>query len=93
MRDMLSRAKILVVVSHDLGTLPTLCETGIWLDHGRVRKIGPMKAVVAAYKEHVQGPSATSDSLSDTLPDFREPMTPDTWGSTVPDERLEMVRN
>jgi ABC-type polysaccharide/polyol phosphate transport system ATPase subunit len=55
MRAMMSRAKIIVVVSHDLGTLTHLCETGVWLDHGRVRKIGSMEDVIAAYKEEVQG--------------------------------------
>jgi ABC-type polysaccharide/polyol phosphate transport system ATPase subunit len=58
MAEMMSRAKIIVVVSHDLGTLAKLCETGIWLDHGRVRKLGLMTDVIAAYREDVQGSSA-----------------------------------
>src|SRR5206468_2191380 len=55
MRDMMSRAKIMVVVSHDLGSLVNLCEKGVWLDRGRVRLTGPMPEVVAAYKTHVRG--------------------------------------
>src|SRR5262249_54373389 len=43
MRDMLSRARIIVVVSHDLETLARICETGLWLDKGRVRLLGPME--------------------------------------------------
>jgi ABC-type polysaccharide/polyol phosphate transport system ATPase subunit len=56
MRDMMSRAKIIVVVSHDLGSLPRLCETGVWLAQGRVRKVGPIDDVIAAYREHTQAP-------------------------------------
>jgi ABC-type polysaccharide/polyol phosphate transport system ATPase subunit len=59
MRDMMSRAKIMVVVSHDLETLAAVCDTGVWLHQGRVHMIGPMQAVGAAYKEHAQGRSGT----------------------------------
>jgi ABC-type polysaccharide/polyol phosphate transport system ATPase subunit len=55
MRDMMERAKIIVVVSHDLGTLPRLCETGVWLAQGRVRMVGPVEDVIAAYREHTDG--------------------------------------
>ena len=57
MKDMMSRAKIIVVVSHDLGNLPRLCETGVWLAQGRVKMVGPIDRVIAAYREHVQEPS------------------------------------
>src|SRR5438105_4833471 len=55
MRDMMSRAKIMVVVSHDLGTLAAVCDTGVWLHQGRVHMIGPMRMVNDAYKQHAQG--------------------------------------
>jgi ABC-type polysaccharide/polyol phosphate transport system ATPase subunit len=54
MREMMSRAKIIVVVTHDLGSLPHLCETGAWLDQGRLVMLGPIGEVIAAYKKHVQ---------------------------------------
>jgi lipopolysaccharide transport system ATP-binding protein len=54
MRDMMSRAKIIVVVSHDLNSLATVCDTGVWMHQGRVQMIGPMKVVIDAYKEHAQ---------------------------------------
>src|SRR5712692_6536968 len=56
MQDMMSKAKIIVVVSHDLGTLPKLCETGVWLAQGRVQRVGPVDEVIAAYREHMLGP-------------------------------------
>ena len=52
MRDMLSRARIIVVVSHDLETLARTCETGLWMDKGRIRLLGPMEDVIAAYRNH-----------------------------------------
>jgi lipopolysaccharide transport system ATP-binding protein len=55
MREMMSRAKIMVVVSHDLETLAAVCDTGVWLHQGRVHMIGPMNAVSDAYKAHAQG--------------------------------------
>jgi ABC-type polysaccharide/polyol phosphate transport system ATPase subunit len=54
MREMMARAKIMVVVSHDLQSLPRLCDQAIWLDHGRMRQAGPVADVIAAYTEHVR---------------------------------------
>jgi ABC-type polysaccharide/polyol phosphate transport system ATPase subunit len=72
MRDMMSKAKIIVVVSHDLGSLPQLCTTGAWLDHGRLCMLGAMGDVIAAYKKHVQcnGASAFPASTSAAPPDI-----------------------
>jgi ABC-type polysaccharide/polyol phosphate transport system ATPase subunit len=58
MRQMMNKARIIVVVSHDLASLARLCERGLWLDHGRVRHAGPMADVIAAYTQHVQGAAA-----------------------------------
>jgi ABC-type polysaccharide/polyol phosphate transport system ATPase subunit len=56
MREMMSLAKLAVIVSHDLNSLGQLCDRGIWLDHGRVRAEGPIDDVIDAYTESVQGP-------------------------------------
>jgi ABC-type polysaccharide/polyol phosphate transport system ATPase subunit len=56
MREMMSSAKLAVIVSHDLGSLSQLCDRGVWLDHGRVRAVGWIDDVVEAYTESVQGP-------------------------------------
>jgi ABC-type polysaccharide/polyol phosphate transport system ATPase subunit len=53
MREMIDRAKLIVMVSHDLASLGRLCERGIWMDHGRVRMDGHMEDVIAAYSESV----------------------------------------
>jgi ABC-type polysaccharide/polyol phosphate transport system ATPase subunit len=54
LREMMSKARVIAVVSHDLNSLPQLCETGVWLDHGRVRKVGPIEDVIAAYRYYTQ---------------------------------------
>jgi ABC-type polysaccharide/polyol phosphate transport system ATPase subunit len=54
MREMMAKAQLIVLVSHDLDSLARLCDRGIWMDHGRVRKMGPVTDVIAAYTESVQ---------------------------------------
>ncbi len=55
MRGLMSTAKIIVVVSHDLSNLPKLCDRVLWLDQGRVKMLGPVDEVIDAYTEHVEG--------------------------------------
>jgi lipopolysaccharide transport system ATP-binding protein len=58
MQEMMGRARLIVMVSHDLDSLAKLCERGVWLDQGRVRMIGPIRHVVTAYTNHVRGAPA-----------------------------------
>jgi ABC-type polysaccharide/polyol phosphate transport system ATPase subunit len=50
MREMMSQAELMIVVSHDLESLGLLCDRGVWLDHGKLRMHGPMKEVIRAYR-------------------------------------------
>jgi ABC-type polysaccharide/polyol phosphate transport system ATPase subunit len=43
----------LVVVTHDLQSVSTLCTRAVWLDHGQVRADGPTEKVLAAYQASV----------------------------------------
>jgi lipopolysaccharide transport system ATP-binding protein len=59
MREMLDRARLIVMVSHDLESLRKLCSRVLWLDHGRVRDEGPAEEMIDAYsREMVQGTAA-----------------------------------
>ena len=49
--------KTMICVSHSLDTLGSLCDHGLWLDHGRVRKTGPIAEVIEAYTGHVRLPT------------------------------------
>lgn len=53
MLEMMNRAQLMVVVSHDLVTLLDLCDTLLWLDKGTIRMRGPAREVVAAYQQSV----------------------------------------
>jgi ABC-2 type transport system ATP-binding protein/lipopolysaccharide transport system ATP-binding protein len=45
--------KTIVVVSHGLGQLESLCDEITWLDHGTVQRTGPSTQVIAAYLDQV----------------------------------------
>jgi ABC-type polysaccharide/polyol phosphate transport system ATPase subunit len=53
MQDLMSSARAVVVVSHDLGALALMCERVMWLEQGRVNMIGPAAEVIAAYTSQV----------------------------------------
>jgi ABC-type polysaccharide/polyol phosphate transport system ATPase subunit len=44
-----------VIVSHGLSTLRRLCDTTLWLDHGRIRDLGPTEAILDAYEAFAKG--------------------------------------
>lgn len=48
-RGLLDRSNIVVIVSHDLGSLMELCTRGIWMEKGRVHADGPIRDVIHAY--------------------------------------------
>ncbi len=60
MRDMMAKAHLMVVVTHDLDSLPHLCNRAVWLDHGRVQMMGSCAEVVAAYRSSVQAHAAAA---------------------------------
>ncbi|MEX0977534.1 MAG: ABC transporter ATP-binding protein, partial [Pirellulales bacterium] len=50
-RELMERARIVVLVSHDMAKISDLCERVVWLDHGRVRQVGPAQQVIPAYQQ------------------------------------------
>jgi ABC-type polysaccharide/polyol phosphate transport system ATPase subunit len=54
MRDMMARAQLIVMVSHDLEALCKFCERGVWMDHGQVRMTGEIHETAHAYLRSVQ---------------------------------------
>lgn len=49
MLGMVDKANIMVMVSHDLSIINTLCNRVIWIDHGKIVADGPTDFVVARY--------------------------------------------
>jgi ABC-type polysaccharide/polyol phosphate transport system ATPase subunit len=48
--------KTMLCVSHSRETLESLCDRGLWLDHGRVRRFGAATEVLRAYHESAGAP-------------------------------------
>jgi lipopolysaccharide transport system ATP-binding protein len=49
-RSLIDQAEILVLASHDITSLRSLCERGLVLDHGKLVFDGPIDAAVAHYR-------------------------------------------
>jgi ABC-2 type transport system ATP-binding protein len=50
--ELVERSGLLVFASHSDEFLRDLCNTGIWMEHGRIRMQGELEEVLSAYKEH-----------------------------------------
>jgi homopolymeric O-antigen transport system ATP-binding protein len=44
-----SEGRTVLFVSHNMGTIARLCQTGMWLDEGRIKAHGPMDEVIGEY--------------------------------------------
>jgi lipopolysaccharide transport system ATP-binding protein len=60
MRQMMAKAHLLIVVSHDLDSLPHICDRAVWLDHGRIRMMGGCSEVINAYRAAMGHPAAAA---------------------------------
>jgi ABC-type polysaccharide/polyol phosphate transport system ATPase subunit len=58
MQEMMAKARLMVLVSHDLESLARLCSKVVWLEQGRVRAIGPPEETIAAYTAEARGEEA-----------------------------------
>jgi ABC-type polysaccharide/polyol phosphate transport system ATPase subunit len=58
MRELMGKARALVLVSHDMPVLTKMCDRVLWLDQGRVHQIGPAQEIVTAYRSYMSGLAA-----------------------------------
>ena len=49
MNEMLQGGTTLLYVSHDINSVRNLCDHAIWIDHGVMKKSGPVEEVAAEY--------------------------------------------
>lgn len=54
MRQMIARAHLMVMVSHDLDAIEKTCTRAVWMNHGQIVHNGPCSEVIAAYRASVQ---------------------------------------
>jgi ABC-type polysaccharide/polyol phosphate transport system ATPase subunit len=62
MKELLSQARTMLLVSHALGTVVDMCHDAIWMDHGALKAIGPAEEIVNAYTDSLH---VTRSALSD----------------------------
>jgi lipopolysaccharide transport system ATP-binding protein len=55
MQDVSRQGRTVLFVSHEMNAVRRLCETGLWLDRGRVMAMGEVRDVVARYESSVVG--------------------------------------
>lgn len=60
--DLVSRSGILVFASHSNDFLAQLCDSAMWIDHGRIRQRGGIEEVVTAY-EGLEAGKAVRESI------------------------------
>jgi ABC-type polysaccharide/polyol phosphate transport system ATPase subunit len=53
LHKLMKQARALVLVSHDLPSIPRMVDRVLWLDHGKVRMIGEPKETIQAYTTHM----------------------------------------
>lgn len=66
MQAMMASARLMVMVSHDLHSISSLCSRVLWLEHGAVRMEGPPDVVAAAYTESVNQPAVCATVGAET---------------------------
>jgi ABC-type polysaccharide/polyol phosphate transport system ATPase subunit len=60
MRELMSAARLMVMVAHDLDTIRTMCTRVIWLSKGQIVMTGAPTEVVNAYIASVSAPPAAA---------------------------------
>ncbi|MCI0464829.1 MAG: ABC transporter ATP-binding protein [Gemmataceae bacterium] len=53
MQDMMAKARLIVVVSHEMHSIRQLCHRAVWMDHGHIRMTGAPDEVIEAYRRSV----------------------------------------
>ena len=81
--SVLEEGRTILLVSHDLHAIRSLCEKVMWLDHGQVRMVGDAREVVDAYldvdrerqgwlpRKSMTGPNAPENGQSLPTPLYR----------------------
>lgn len=80
MRQMMGGGTTVLMVSHVLGQIRSMCDHVVWLDHGRVVMDGDAKTVCDAYEGLIDFENAPRFEIGRTMQDIqRITMFPDNW--------------
>jgi len=72
LHDIIGKANILALASHDLQLIRSICNKVLWLEHGVIKKIGAPDLVVHAYEGAQTTTHSPSLQISEFAPGGRE---------------------
>jgi ABC-type polysaccharide/polyol phosphate transport system ATPase subunit len=55
LREIVDKANILALASHDMLTIQRICNKVVWMEHGNIKQFGPPEQVTQAYKNAYGG--------------------------------------
>jgi ABC-2 type transport system ATP-binding protein len=90
MRDVLHQGTTLVFVSHDLAAVEATCRDGIWLHDGDVKTRGPIREVLNAYRQWVEGDAEKAPRASGRI-GVRAEVAPAAGGIIRTNETLDVA--
>ena len=73
LREIVDKANILALASHDMRVIQKVCNKVVWLEHGTIKQFGPPERIVQAY-ESIHGDAGVERTGTDEvglLPDQR----------------------
>lgn len=82
--EFLEQGRTIILVSHDLHAVRSLCDEALWLDQGRVRALGPARDVVDAYLDIER--ERASGGRSQVVRPFRPASAPPPPAPLVPSQ-------
>ena len=88
--EFLANGKTIILVSHDLHSVRSLCDEVLWLENGQVRAFGPAKQVVERYVdiERERSVGAEARKVRPFVAPLKSIPTP-TYEATVDDPKLK----
>jgi ABC-type polysaccharide/polyol phosphate transport system ATPase subunit len=69
--EVVGKANILVLASHDMDVIQRICNKVVWLERGTIKQLGPAERVVQAYMSFYGTPRAEPRGGVGPLPDHR----------------------
>jgi lipopolysaccharide transport system ATP-binding protein len=63
LHELIGKANILALASHDLGLIRSICNRVVWLEHGVIKQMGAPDEVTAAYEEYHALPGSETPAV------------------------------
>ena len=61
----LAEGRTVIFISHDLDLVRRVCNRGLWIDNGEIRRIGPIDEVADAYRDALEAMSSPDAPATD----------------------------